>query len=101
MPASVRLNNTLSTQFTVLEVACRDRPGLLYDLTRAISQLNLNIQSAYIATFGEKVSDAFYVTDLRGAKVPPGVRHDHIVRRISRLFDADGPVPSGGVDSRT
>ena len=90
MPPTVRLNNGLSSQFTVLEVSCRDRLGLLYDLTRAISHLNLNIQSAYIATFGEKVSDAFYVTDLRGAKVRSGPRHDHIVRRICALFGDDG-----------
>ena len=93
VPASVRLNNTLSKQFTVLEVSCLDRPGLLYDLTRVISRLNLNIQSAYVATFGEKASDAFYVTDLRGAKVRPGSRHDHIVRLICARIDGETGRP--------
>ena len=60
----------------MLEVAGLDRPGLLYELTAALSKLNLNIGSAHIVTFGEKAVDAFYVTDLTGAKitvaVPPG-----------------------------
>ena len=47
-----------------------DRPGLLYDLTAALSRLNLNIGSAHIVTFGEKAVDSFYVTDLTG-------REDH------------------------
>ena len=54
---------------TVIEVSGLDRPGLLAELTNAISKLNLNIGSAHIATFGEKAVDVFYVTDLTGAKV--------------------------------
>ena len=41
-----------------------DRHGLLYDLTHTISDLSLDIASAHIATFGERVVDTFYVTDL-------------------------------------
>ncbi len=61
---------------TVIEVSGLDRPGLLFDLTNAISKLNLNIGSAHIVTFGEKAVDVFYVTDLTGAKIvnPPRVR---------------------------
>ena len=39
-------------------------PGLLYELTTTLSKLNLNIASAHVATFGERVVDVFYVTDL-------------------------------------
>ena len=45
-----------------------DRPGLLYELTATLSKLNLNIASAHVATFGERVVDVFYVTDLLGAQ---------------------------------
>jgi len=30
--------------------------------------LNLNIASAHVATFGERVVDVFYVTDLRASR---------------------------------
>ena len=62
-------DNELSDRFTVIEVECLDRHGLLYDLTHAMSELSLDIASAHIATFGERVVDTFYVTDLVGHKV--------------------------------
>ncbi len=65
----VIINNALSDQFTVIEVAGRDRPGLLYELTSTLSNLLLDITSAHITTFGEKAVDVFYVTDLTGKKV--------------------------------
>jgi [protein-PII] uridylyltransferase len=45
-----------------------DRTGLLYELTATLSKLNLNIASAHVATFGERVVDVFYVTDLMARK---------------------------------
>ncbi len=63
------IDNNLSNHYTVIEVAGLDRTGLLYELTAALSALNLNIGSAHIATFGEKAVDSFYVTDLTGGKI--------------------------------
>ncbi|HVW54090.1 MAG TPA: [protein-PII] uridylyltransferase [Rhizobiaceae bacterium] len=65
----VAIRNTLSNRFSVIEVECLDRPGLLSDITGAISDLSLDIASAHITTFGEKVIDTFYVTDLTGQKI--------------------------------
>ncbi len=53
----------------MIEVNGRDRPGLLFELTRALTRLNLQISSAKISTYGEKVVDVFYVKDLFGHKV--------------------------------
>ncbi len=65
----VSFDNTLSSRLTVVEVSGLDRPGLLYDLTSSLARLDLDIASAHIATFGEKVADVFYVTDLSGGKI--------------------------------
>ena len=46
----------------MIEVTGLDRPGLLYELTATLSKLSLNITSAHVATFGERVVDVFYVT---------------------------------------
>jgi [protein-PII] uridylyltransferase len=80
----VLVNNTLSDDYTVLEISGLDRAGLLYDLTRSIATLNLNIGSAHISTFGEKVVDVFYVTDLTGQKIANIGRQDIIRERLSR-----------------
>jgi [protein-PII] uridylyltransferase len=82
----VVVDNSLSNVFTVIEVSGLDREGLLYDLTNAISKLNLNIGSAHITTFGERAVDAFYVTDLTGAKIVSPQRQATIKRQLLDVF---------------
>ncbi|MCA1299513.1 [protein-PII] uridylyltransferase [Stappia indica] len=87
--AEVLVNNSWSNRHTVLEVSGLDRPGLLFDLTRAISGLNLNINSAHIATFGERVVDVFYVTDLTGQKIGNIGRQEAIRTRLCEAVDGE------------
>ena len=82
----VTINNQWSSRYTVVEVTGLDRPGLLYELTTTLSKLNLNIASAHVATFGERVVDVFYVTDLLGAQVTAATRQTAIKRPLLALF---------------
>jgi [protein-PII] uridylyltransferase len=84
----VVIDNTLSDALTVIEVNGLDRPGLLYDVTREISDLNLDIASAHIATFGEKAVDVFYVTDLIGKKITSKTRESAIRERLLKALQA-------------
>jgi len=93
----ISINNQWSNRYTVVEVSGLDRPGLLYDLTTTLSKLNLNIASAHVATFGERVVDVFYVTDLLGAKISSPTRHAAVKSALIRVF-----VPTkDGVTART
>ncbi len=65
----VLIDNKASASHTVIEVNGRDRPGLLHEVTRELTRLNLQISSAKISTYGEKVVDVFYVKNLFGHKV--------------------------------
>ncbi|MEM7068836.1 MAG: [protein-PII] uridylyltransferase [Pseudomonadota bacterium] len=69
VPPKIQINNELSETFTVIEIECLDRPGLLSELTGALADLNLDIGSAHVITFGEKANDSFYVRDLVGHKI--------------------------------
>ena len=82
----VMMDNNLSNRYTVVEISGLDRPGLLYELTNVLSDLNLNIGSAHIATFGEKAVDVFYVTDLTGLKITNPARQNAIQRRLIDVF---------------
>ena len=88
----VYVNNALSDAYTVIEVAGRDRTGLLYELTNALSDLSLDIGSAHITTFGEKAVDVFYVTDLTGKKIESEARQQAIKQRLTTILE--GPVPT-------
>ncbi|WP_371421942.1 [protein-PII] uridylyltransferase [Tardiphaga sp.] len=87
----VIVNNQWSDRYTVIEVSGLDRPGLLYQLTTAISKLNLNIASAHVATFGERARDVFYVTDLLGAQINAPTRQAAIKRALIHLL-ANGDI---------
>ena len=78
----VAVRNDVSNRFTVVEIECADRPGLLSDVASELSALNLDIASAHITTFGEKAVDAFYVTDLFGAQVSGEMRRWRIRERV-------------------
>jgi [protein-PII] uridylyltransferase len=85
----VIINNQWSDRYTVIEVSGLDRPGLLFQLTTAISKLNLNIASAHVATFGERARDVFYVTDLLGAQINAPTRQAAIKSALIHLLAND------------
>ncbi|MFM8991287.1 MAG: ACT domain-containing protein, partial [Alphaproteobacteria bacterium] len=69
VPPRVFVDNAASVMHTLVEVNGRDRVGFLYDVTRAITELGLQISTAKIMTWGERVVDVFYVKDVFGHKV--------------------------------
>src|SRR6202022_4449856 len=87
--AEVTINNQWSDRYAVIEVSGLDRPGLLYQLTPAISKLNLNIASAHVATFGERARDVFYITDLLGAQINAPTRQAAIKSALIHLLAND------------
>lgn len=68
VPTHITFDNDGSEIYTIIEVDTRDRPGLLYDLARALAGANVYIANAVIATYGEQVVDTFYVKDMFGLK---------------------------------
>jgi len=86
----VLIDNKASNRHTVIEVNGRDRPGLLYALTRELANLSLQVYSAIISTYGEQVVDVFYVKDLFGLKIehPAKVQAIH-ERLMAALRDSD------------
>jgi len=92
VPAEVHVSNALSDKFTVIEVTGLDRTGLLHDLTRDLSDLNLTIGSAHIGTYGEKAVDVFYVTDLTGDKIENKARQKRIHDRLMQVLEPPARV---------
>jgi [protein-PII] uridylyltransferase len=68
-PPRVVVDNRASRDATVVEVHAVDAVGILYRITRALAELDLNIVSAKVQTLGDRVVDAFYVRDMAGQKV--------------------------------
>lgn len=78
-----------STQATIVEVATRDRVGVLYAITQTLADLGLDIQIAKVTTEGEKVADVFYVT--RGGKrITDPAERDVLVQRLRMAVESPG-----------
>jgi [protein-PII] uridylyltransferase len=62
----VGFNNDASETATLIEIVAEDRPGLLYDLARTISEQGCNIEVVLIDTEAHKALDVFYVSKIGG-----------------------------------
>ena len=69
LPTQIRVDNSTSDRFTILDIFAHDRPGLLFAIARALHKQNLSVQIAKIGTYIDQVVDVFYVTDRNGNKV--------------------------------
>jgi [protein-PII] uridylyltransferase len=96
VPPRVVVDNRASNAYTVLEENGRDRPGLLHDVTAAISEQGLQIGSAHVTTYGVRAVDVFYVKDVFGLKVEnerklAGLR-DALLSALTSGGEADAPI---------
>ncbi|HEY6559271.1 MAG TPA: [protein-PII] uridylyltransferase [Polyangiaceae bacterium] len=76
------VDNRASARHTVIEVITRDRPGVLYTVSRAFHELGLTIAIAKINTEGARVTDVFYVSELHGGKLRSEPRIDEVRQKL-------------------
>jgi len=88
-PPRIGFTNEESDFHTIIDVHADDRPGLLYDITRTLAELGLDVLRATSATRAHRVTDTFYVTDA-GHKVQEGVRRAAIEACLLAV------IPRGG-----
>ncbi len=87
VPTTITFDNDGSEIYTIIEVDTRDRPGLLFDLTRTLANSNVYIASAVIATFGEQVVDSFYVKDMFGLKFHAASKQKTLEKRLREAIE--------------
>jgi [protein-PII] uridylyltransferase len=92
VPPRVVFDNHASNTHTVIEVNGRDRPGLLHDVTAAISDQGLQIASAHITTYGVRAVDVFYVKDIFGLKI----ENERKLAGLRRALEAALQTPEEG-----
>lgn len=85
-PTHISFDNDGSDIYTIIEVDTRDRPGLLYDLTRTLAANNIYIASAVIATYGAQVVDTFYVKDMFGLKLYQKTRQETLEKKLRQAI---------------
>jgi [protein-PII] uridylyltransferase len=82
----VAFDNETSEIFTIIDITARDHVGFLYQVTRTLYELNLDIGSAKIVTEGSRIMDSFYVTDLFRKKIVDIVRLEKIREALIKVI---------------
>ncbi len=95
-PTHIIFDNEGSDIYSIIEVDTRDRPGLLYDLTRTLAVNHIYIASAVIATYGAQVVDVFYVKDMFGLKLHAKSRQEALEKKLRQAIK-DGADRAGAV----
>jgi [protein-PII] uridylyltransferase len=79
---SVQIRDDISAEYTVIDVAGRDRPGLLHEVADVLADMKLSIHSAHVGSYGERVFDAFYVQNAQGQKLGTKARKESLKERL-------------------
>ena len=79
---TVHFDDDASSDATVIDVQAPDAIGLLYRITRALAELDLDIRAARVQTLGHHVVDAFYVRDRHGQRISDADLRAEIERAI-------------------
>lgn len=85
-PSRVLVDNDASDFFTLVEVFADDRVGLLYDVTRTLTGLGLDIRIARVSTKGDQAADTFYIRNLYGRKVEEPGELERIQEALSGIL---------------
>ncbi len=82
IPTLVQFDNEASDSRTAIEVETEDKVGLLYAISEALAELELNTSGARIVTEKGAAIDTFYVSESDNRKVLDEGRREFIERKI-------------------
>lgn len=83
----VRIDNSSSDFYTVVEVRAADRFGLLFLITSILADMELAVHVAIIDTRRGQVVDVFYVQDASGQKVWEKARLAEVERSLRQALE--------------
>ena len=83
----VEFENRVSGQYTVIDVRAQDDAGLLYRITYALGEANLDIHMALVDTVASRVADAFYVLSAEGTKIEDYEVLEDVRQRLLNVLD--------------
>jgi len=86
IPTKIHFDNDISEARTVIEIETEDRLGLLYAVSQALAEVDVEISVAKISTERGAAIDSFYVHEQGGEKILPEQRQKFIKEKILRAL---------------
>ena len=91
-PTRVIIDNNMSDEYSILEIKCKNAPGVLYKITKVITSLGLQINTANVSTYGDRVVDIFYIKDAFGLKIDNNKSMDKVKMSILKTLEETDPA---------
>ena len=85
----ILIDNKASNSRTVIEINGRDRIGYLFELSQILVDLKISINSAHIATYGERAITVFFVRDVFGHKITSEKKLEIIQDKLMSVLKAE------------
>ncbi len=89
VPSQVEIDNEVSDQYTVVDIFTHDKVGLLYAITRTLTEMGLYIGVSRISTKVDQVADTFYIQDIFGQKITSDAKIAELRRNLLEAIDRD------------
>ncbi|MBN2287903.1 MAG: hypothetical protein JXQ83_01125 [Candidatus Glassbacteria bacterium] len=92
LPVEVKIDNSLSDRYTVMDIEAEDTAAFLYLFTNALAMRRVDIHSLSINTTGGRIEDRFLIADNKGAQISGKQRIDELkfivvlVKQFSHLL---------------
>ena len=86
-PLRIKVDNKTSENFTILDIKCKNAPGVLYKITKTLTNLGIQINSATVSRYGDRVVDIFYIKNAFGSKVDDKITIDKIKKLILKVLE--------------
>ena len=86
--ARIRFSAAHGGEKTLMDLACSDRPGLLSHISAAMVACGVRIHDARIATLGDRVEDAFILSDKQNAPLSRNIRTE-LLRTLKDTLGED------------
>ncbi|KAM7518755.1 hypothetical protein LguiB_017717 [Lonicera macranthoides] len=81
-PPRVSVDNSSCSDCTLVQVDSVNKPGILLEVVQILTDLDLTITKAYIASDGGWFMDVFHVTDQQGNKITDNKTIDYIEKAL-------------------
>ncbi len=86
--ARIRFSAAHGGEKTLMDLACSDRPGLLSNISAAMVACGIRIHDARIATMGDRVEDAFILSDKQNAPLSRKIRTE-LLKTLTETLGQD------------
>jgi [protein-PII] uridylyltransferase len=93
LKTEVNFSEDLENNLTIMNITASNRPFLLSKIGHVLIQHEIHLVNTKISTFGEKVEDVFYITDLENQIITDFEQLKKLERSIIESLDEENHQP--------